>query len=49
MFLQTAERLSGRVDGQLRAVWRLMAVVILALVLLIAGLVTVGIVFNLHR
>ena len=49
MFLQTAERLSGRVDGQLRAVWRLMAMVILALVLLIVGLVTLGIVFNLHR
>ena len=49
VFLQTAERLSGRIDGQLKQVRRLVVVVAVTLVLLIAALVILCVVFSLRR
>ena len=49
VFLQTAERLSGRIDSQLKQVRRLVVGVAVALVLLIATLVILCVAFNLRR
>ena len=49
VFLQTAERLSGRIDSQLKQVRRLVVGVAVTLVLLIAGLVILCVAFNLRR
>ena len=49
VFLQTAERLSGRIDSQLKQVRRLVVGVAVTLVLLIAALVILCVAFNLRR
>lgn len=49
VFLQTAERLSGRIDGQLKQVRRLVVGVAVTLVLLIAALGVLCVAFNLRR
>ena len=49
VFLQTAERLSGRIDGQLKQVRRLVFGGAVTLVLLIAALGVLCVAFNLRR
>ena len=49
VFLQTAERLSGRIDGQLKQVRRLVFSGAVLLVLLIAALGVLCVAFNLRR
>ena len=49
VFLQAAETISRRIDGQLSQVKRLVLTVSVILVLLISGAVAAGVVFNLHR
>ena len=49
VFLQTAERLSGRIDSQLKQVRRLVVGVAVTLVLLIAALGVLCVAFNLRR
>ena len=49
VFLQTAERLSGRIDGQLKQVRRLVFSGAVMLVLLIAALGVLCVAFNLRR
>ena len=49
VFLQSAERLSGRIDGQLKQVRRLVYSSAVMLVLLIAALVLLYVAFNLRR
>jgi hypothetical protein len=49
VFLHAAEKVSGRIEGQLKQVRRLVFGVALLLVLLIAALVIVGVAFNLRR
>ena len=49
VFLQAAERVSGRIDGQLKQVRRLVFSVALLLVLLIAAFVILCVAFNLRR